>query len=385
MSFINSVVIKKVMPNEVDELQRENARLKSILSDLVHKAEKNELIHKKFSDFEIELLSAESIEDFLMLIVSDFPQYFDVSRVTITIFDPEETARELIDNEKLNDILPQLHFCDKIQEIHQEYPKQKQVTLFKPTCSESHSLFGPRFNMRSVALLPLIRHHFLFGSIHLGSLDPLRFDSELATDFLRHLASVISVCFENVMSQQQLKMLSQIDVLTRVKNRRYFNQGLTRELTRAHRLEQPISCLFVDLDFFKKINDTYGHQAGDRTLKVVAKEIQKHLRKTDLLARFGGEEFVVLLPYSDSEMALQTAERIRANIQELNIKHESHNIQLTASFGATTWAPKASEQFDIDLVERSLIHSTDIAVYRAKELGRNCVITEPMNWLTANN
>jgi two-component system, cell cycle response regulator len=384
MTFLNSIVIKKEMPNEVDELKRENARLKSILSDLVHKAEKNEAIHKKFSDFEIELLSSESIEDFLLLIVSDFPRYFDISRVTITLFDPEETARELIDSEKLNDILPHINFCNKIQDIHREYPKQKQVTLFKPTCGESHNLFGPRFNMRSVALLPLIRHHFLFGSIHLGSLDPQRFDSELATDFLTHLALVISACFENVMSQQQLKMLSQIDVLTRVKNRRYFNQGLTRELTRAHRLEQPISCLFIDLDYFKKINDTYGHQAGDRTLKVVAKEIQKHLRKTDLLARFGGEEFVVLLPYSDSEMAFQTAERIRVNIQQLCIKHEGHNIKLTASFGATTWESKTIDSFDIDLVERSLIHSTDVAVYKAKEAGRNCVKAEPMTWLTAN-
>jgi len=362
-------------------LERENRRLKSLLSDLVHRAEDNERLHKKFSDFEFQLLSAESLQDFFNTLIHDMPARFEISKVCIELYDPEHTARELLNEDYIKQTSQQIEFLDSVTEIRDHF-EDNQVRLFKPNRAESGLLFHQDELVKSAALLPLVRHDFLFGSINLGSYDISRFSSNLATHFLTHLASIISVCVENVLNQEQLRMLSLIDVLTRVKNRRCFNKELTQELTRAHRRQQPISCLFIDLDFFKKVNDTYGHQAGDKTLKLAANAIQQLLRKTDLLARFGGEEFVVLLPYTDSKKAQQTAERIRKTIEQLAIEHENNQFGITTSIGISTWQPTSDITLEqIQLIERSLVHCTDKAVYVAKESGRNRVVIEAFELL----
>ena len=151
----------------------------------------------------------------------------------------------------------------------------------------------------------------IIGSLHLGSIDPSRYNPNVATDYINHLASIIGVCIENCISQETLRRLSMIDMLTKVHNRRSFNTELNREISRASRSQQPLSCLFIDLDHFKQVNDTHGHPTGDRVLRGSAQTIKDQLRKTDFIARYGGEEFAVLLPGCESQQALQIAETIR--------------------------------------------------------------------------
>ena len=146
--------------------------------------------------------------------------------------------------------------------------------------------------------------------------------------------------YENV--EDYLSDLAINDGLTGIYNRRYFDEVLTTEWKRAKREKLPLSLVMLDIDYFKKYNDTYGHQAGDECLVKIAISIADTLqRPADMVARYGGEEFVVILPNAEQEDAAKFSEKIRANIENLNIEHKASNINrfVTASFGVASVVP----------------------------------------------
>jgi len=169
----------------------------------------------------------------------------------------------------------------------------------------------------------------------------------------------------------QLEGLSIQDGLTGIANRRCFDNFLEKEWVRLTRQQQPISLIMIDIDFFKRYNDTYGHQSGDTCLQKVAVALRTALkRRTDLVARYGGEEFVIVLPETNSQGAKELAEAARKHINQLNIFHGSSATcdHVTISAGVATMIPNA------DTTPISLIYSADQALYQAKNLGRDCVI-----------
>lgn len=163
----------------------------------------------------------------------------------------------------------------------------------------------------SVAIIPLVRRGKFLGAISMGSFDAHRFENTMATDFIEHMTSVVGVCLENHLNYESMKRTSLMDTLTGVNNRRFLEQRLGEEIDRAQRSVEALSCFFLDIDFFKKVNDSYGHQVGDQVLTVVAGTIREQLRNNDVLARYGGEEFVALLANIEEGMAIDIAERIR--------------------------------------------------------------------------
>ena len=233
--------------------------------------------------------------------------------------------------------------------------------------------FTPK-KVYSVAMLPLIRENKVIGSIHLGSHNKQRFVPGLATCFLQHLGSIIAICIENAITQEQFKLLSLVDLLTRTKNRRYFIQSLTKEIARASRSGVPLSCLFLDLDHFKQVNDTHGHLTGDRALQSVATTIMPLLRQSDILARFGGEEFTIMLPNANQTQAIEIAERIRLEVSQISIA-DDHNqaFSISVSIGVSTWKPDRNKPITLEEAQNYLISQADKGVYLAKDKGRNCV------------
>jgi diguanylate cyclase (GGDEF)-like protein len=149
-------------------------------------------------------------------------------------------------------------------------------------------------------------------------------------------------------------------------NRRTFNAQLTARLREAQRYRRPLSLLLLDVDHFKKVNDTYGHPAGDAVLRGVAQLAQQQARETDLVARYGGEEMALVLPETDARGALVIAERIRATVAAAQHPTEQGALKVTLSVGVATW-PGAGED------AAGLIESADRALYRAKQGGRNRV------------
>jgi diguanylate cyclase (GGDEF)-like protein len=174
----------------------------------------------------------------------------------------------------------------------------------------------------------------------------------------------------NFMQRERLALEARSDPLTHLPNRRYFEEWIHKIYSRARRYQEFLSVLCIDLDYFKRINDVYGHDGGDAVLKYVARVIKSSLRESDIAARFGGEEFVVALPHTDLPGALQVAERIRVNLAEQPLEFKEQLISFTASFGVALVTQD-------ELKEPEGIHTAltraDKALYRSKLGGRNRV------------
>jgi diguanylate cyclase len=181
---------------------------------------------------------------------------------------------------------------------------------------------------------------------------------------------------ELLRSSKELKKLNDLlkerairDGLTGLHNHRYFYQTLRRDFLLARRHNSDLSCLLLDLDHFKDVNDRYGHPFGDKVLKGVASEIRKKVRETDLVCRYGGEEFAVLLPGTDAEGAMDVAEEIRTRIANKVFTYANQAVKVTVSIGLASVVTHSPE------LPHDLLGYADKALYRAKAAGRNRVLT----------
>lgn len=171
-------------------------------------------------------------------------------------------------------------------------------------------------------------------------------------------------------TQTELETLAATDFLTGTTNNRRFYEAGEYEIQRARRFRHPLSLLMFDLDFFKRVNDTYGHAGGDKVLKKIAAVCRRTLRNIDILGRLGGEEFAVLLPYTDGDGARAIAEYLRAAIEEAEIEFAGQIINVTASFGV-------SEATGADDCLQTVLERADALLYEAKRRGRNQVAAAP--------
>ncbi|KPK40183.1 MAG: hypothetical protein AMJ69_03270 [Gammaproteobacteria bacterium SG8_47] len=160
-----------------------------------------------------------------------------------------------------------------------------------------------------------------------------------------------------------------LDVLTGLPNRLAYEERLAQELARTQRYGNPLSLLVLDVDHFKRINDTYGHSAGDKVLKVIGEVLAKNVRATDFIARYGGEEFVVLAPETDTQAGLAAADKLRQAVSACEFHYRGERVGITLSCGIAQCAPDEGAQ--------SLFERADRALYRAKSAGRNrCAVAE---------
>ena len=193
-------------------------------------------------------------------------------------------------------------------------------------------------------------------------------------NLVRDITTQLAIAIKQGLLHQQLSQLALLDSLTRVYNRRAFDRQLKREWGRLKRIPAPLSLVMCDVDCFKIYNDTYGHQQGDRCLQQVAKAISSVLKRpADLLARYGGEEFVVILPHTPQAGAANVAEAIRRAVKDLEIPHHNSLVDsvVTLSLGVASTTPAAKDNTQL------LIEAADLALYQAKERGRDCVAVYP--------
>jgi diguanylate cyclase (GGDEF)-like protein len=167
-------------------------------------------------------------------------------------------------------------------------------------------------------------------------------------------------------AQAALEDLATKDPLTGLFNRRHFFNLATKQLTQALSYQRPLSVILLDIDHFKQVNDTYGHRAGDQALQSVAEQIRRAMRVTDLISRYGGDEFIILLPETDGEEVIQMAERLRLRIEAQGLITSISPVRITISFGVAALEPDIQ---DLD----QLLDYADQALYIAKQLGRNNV------------
>jgi diguanylate cyclase (GGDEF)-like protein len=177
----------------------------------------------------------------------------------------------------------------------------------------------------------------------------------------------LKVLFQLYKTEDRLHVLATTDDLTGVFNRRYFLKLAQEQIERVILGAPVFSIILFDVDNFKQVNDTYGHSAGDQALRCLTKTFQNSIRKTDILARFGGEEFIILLPNTNPREATELAERIRLLLESTLVPFNGAEIGLTISAGVAGARP---ETLDLD----DLLLNADIALYKAKDLGKNCTV-----------
>jgi len=224
-----------------------------------------------------------------------------------------------------------------------------------------------------LAVAPLVFDERLMGALQVNSNDPSRVWQENEVLLLRTVADQVAVAVNHASLFAQIQQQALTDALTGCYNRRSFEMQLDKEIIMAKRTGQPLSLLMLDLDRFKHLNDTAGHDAGDEALRQLATSFREELRGIDSAARFGGDEFALILPQALIEGALVVAERVRANIERIYIPDFGN---LTASIGIASFPAHAASRIE-------LFRAADDALYAAKRGGRNrvCVADQAVETL----
>ena len=179
------------------------------------------------------------------------------------------------------------------------------------------------------------------------------------------MADFISLSISNAILYEQAKKVAVTDALTGIANRSNMEMALTNEFERSKRYNAPLAVIFLDIDNFKGVNDTYGHQKGDEVLVAIASLLQKFCRTNDVAARYGGEEFLMLLPHSNAQGAFKIAERVREEVMKINFFWNESPFSVTVSCGVT----ELNKDFMKDTEQ--LVAAGDQALYDAKNSGRN--------------
>ena len=221
----------------------------------------------------------------------------------------------------------------------------------------------------SVAIIPVAKGGRVLGALVLEADEVGALTPEDARP-LTVLGAVVAGPLEMAWQFAEVDKRARTDALTGLWNRMHFGEQLTRILAEADRYEHPVSLVLMDIDHFKQVNDTWGHEAGDAVLRQVARVLQDGVRAVDICVRYGGEEIAMLLAQTDSAHAVEVAERLRARVAETPVKHGPAEIPVTASFGVATYPETVK-------VRDQLFPAADKALYIAKHDGRNCVRAKP--------
>ncbi len=191
-------------------------------------------------------------------------------------------------------------------------------------------------------------------------------DHDKHTDSIRLLAQALAVAINNIEMYEKVEELSNVDGLTGLRNRRAFQETIDRMVAEASRTKQPLSLVMLDIDHFKRVNDTYGHKAGDDVIRFMARILKNSIRKVDIAARYGGEEFVLLLHNTSAEGAFELADKLRRNIHDSRVEADGEQLSVSSSFGVSAFPSLAKNSGD-------LVKTADTALYYSKENGRNRV------------
>ncbi|MEQ1579833.1 MAG: DUF484 family protein [Steroidobacteraceae bacterium] len=358
--------------------ETEIRELRARIAELMDEAANNERLLKRNQEREFEILRAESLPLLFDVISRRLRESYGLDSVVLVLADAEHEIRHLLLGEQVRpDQFPDIIFVDSLAGMAPQFASLHKPWLGPYMGPDHQLLFRSQHEIRSVALIPLRRQDKLIGCLAFGSRDEKRFSRHLATDFLAHLGVMLAFAVENAINRARLVRSGLTDFLTGWHNRRYLQARLMEELAKARRQGTSLVCLLIDLDRFKEINDEHGHLAGDMALREVALRIDAQVRSSDAAARYGGDEFVVLLPGATLEQARGLAERIRETVVATPLEVSAGvERKLSVSIGMAAVAP-AKDSSDLKGVAERLFSAADAALYRAKQAGRNRVEVEP--------
>ena len=357
--------------------------LQNKLNNLIKQARDNEKKQELYENFGFEIIGANSPKELRDLLLSDFITRFQLKDIVLCFVDQHQDAERLFfehDEEGRMNYENRLLILDAVKDAGIIDSLIKEPLLGPEVFRKYHwmmSSLRTRDQIKSAAYLPLLRSGRIIGALLLLSHDDNRFPQGVGTLFLQKLSAMTAVAIENCLNQQRIQEISYQDVLTQVYNRRYFDLRFKDEIARSIRWNDDLTCIFLDVDHFKIINDTYGHQIGDQVLISLVKLIKKQVRACDIVARYGGEEFVIALPATALQSAYEIAERLRQTVCSTMHCFQDKQFQVSISIGMANLKSLGmfaqQDKQDCDLVGATLLDRADKALYRAKAGGRNRV------------
>jgi two-component system cell cycle response regulator len=321
-------------------------------------------------------------KEVLYLVVKKISEIINVTKCSMISIDTEDQRYAHVvstfEDPKITDIKIDLKKYPEIRKaLFLRRPVIIKDALKDPIMDEVRDIIAP-IGIRSIAVLPLIFRDEVIGTLLLRTSRVYHSFKKREIRLCSAIANISSNALYNAflyskLGKEKIKLekLSITDYLTGIYNIRYFYHRLEEEFSRSERYFIPISCMMFDLDYFKKINDTYGHRVGDIILREFAQIVKRHIRKSDVFARYGGEEFILLLPQTSIKGAIVEAERLRAAVKEHQFKNLKEKDVITVSIGIACSPDKNIKDYD------DLITFADNALFTAKNKGRDQIVTYP--------
>ena len=323
---------------------------------LLARLQENDDIAKKFFDIQTSVLSTLNFDDFFSKLLGTIREKFNVPYVWFSLVHPSKVTK-LISREDHQEVIRRL----SREALARIIGNRTKPILMNADLELVSSILteGRAFAFRSIAVTPVMLDGELIGSFNLADPSPERFHPDLDQSFLAQLGLVISICFSNVVAHEALRDLAYKDPLTGLINRRAMERTLKVELARAKRYGTPLSLVFVDLDDFKPINDRFGHDRGDDVLGHVASVFTELSRETDVIARYAGDEFVLILPGVSLPEAGTFMERLKIKLEERPLSMDDTDIAVRFSYGLAD----AREAADV----AGFLKAADTKLYAAKK------------------
>lgn len=307
------------------------------IDTILERIRENEELARKFFEIEVSILSILDFKGLFERLLTQIREKFGIPCVWISLIDKSEIADLIHTLTASKDLKDRLNIIDR-KTFLKLIDHQTRPFLLNGDLRPYYPMFprGQLHFIRSLAISPISLHGEIIGSLNQADLSRLRYRPGMDTQLLEQLAVKVSICLSNVIAHERLKWLAVRDPLTGLLNRRVMETVLQREFKRAQRYKTPLSLAFLDLDDFKAVNDRYGHEWGDALLRYVAVTLMESTRDSDVVARYGGDEFVIILPGIPSSEVLKLLERLRLHFRHNPMGREERKIPVSVSFGVAS-------------------------------------------------
>ena len=325
------------------------------------------------------IFSTMETKEILYLIVKKISEIMQVTRCSIILIDRKMNIGHILSTYEDPDLGTLSIDLKKYPEITKAMEDEKTVLIqdvgADPIVKEVRDNLLS-IGIRSIMVIPIHYSDKAIGAFYLRTSRKERRFSEKELKISQVIASMAAVALNNarlfnIIKEEKdlLEKMAVTDDMTRLYNHRFFVRRLKEEYKRVERHGTNLACIMIDIDNFKNVNDTYGHQAGDVVLQEIARIIKRCVRETDVVARYGGEEFAVILPHTGNEAAVNLANRIRNAVKKSRSDSLGPDVSITVSIGVSTYPHPEVNNMD------DLIRKADDGLYQAKSQGKDIVIS----------
>lgn len=294
----------------------------------------NEKICRKFAEIESKLLAITRLKDFFDILLAGIADTFDIPYVWLSVIKGGILADLISRSEDADTIISRVNFIAAGE--YRKFIHNSEKPVLANKYLTPYGVFFPQdrdLPMRSLAVSPVYVDGKLAGSLNLGDYTSTRFDPNMDISLLEQLTVKVSLCLSNVCAHERLHFHTCHDSLTGLPNRRALENVLHREFSRARRHNSDLSLIFIDIDGFRQINARYGHECGDLVLGYVGRNLAELSRRGDIVCRFAGDEFVLILPETAPETSESLMERIQDHLDKNRVHHQDVKLSITLTYG----------------------------------------------------